>query len=200
MTTIKKLNTTDTQGKGKFASLMAINTILGITSFLLIGLTAINSIRIANKPAPSLVQLNTGEAIQVEALPSNHREDQVIQTFVSNSLTSLFTFNGILPPTTPEEALKPTPDPGIEITNPKTRQTSRIATSTYEASFALASDQREDFLYHMVEVTPQTVFSEGNQVVFVPSNISKPIAVKGKSGEWQVDVVATLFSFQMVRS
>jgi hypothetical protein len=196
MTTIKKLKTTDTEGKGKFASLMAINTLLGVSSILLLLLTTANTIRIANKPAPSLVQLRSGEAVTVQAADSNHREDAVIQSFVSNSLVGMFTFDGTIPPTTPEEALKPTPDPGIEISNPKTRKTRKIATSTYLSSFALAGDRREEFLYNMVELTPQTAFTGENQVAFVANHISKPIKVKGEKGKWQVDVVGVLYTFQ----
>lgn len=194
-----KLSTKSTGQKERIIILILVNLAISGAGILLHLLVAANTIRIANKPVPSQVQLSSGEAIATKAVDKNHREEIVITNFVNKVLTALYTANGYIPPKTPEEGSKPITDPGVVIKG-KSGKGKRITTSAYEASFALNPQIRKDFLENMVEVIPQTIFSQGKQLIFVPSHISPPIPIKGKPGRWKVNVVANLYVFQNGKS
>ena len=190
-TTIKKLETqTTTVAPQRLVILTLINSSISTISIFLILLIGINVVRLANKPIPSQVQLTDGSVIRTKTVDSYQREPEVIKEFTSKILTGLFTWNGYLPATTPEEATNPQPDPGVRVDNQK------IATSTYEASLALDPQLRTPFLKNLSKIIPQTVFTNNKQIIFVASYISEPIAIKGKRGEWKVNVVANVLAFE----
>lgn len=154
--------------------------------------------RLANTPAPSLVQLVDGRAIQVSAKDHLEREPETIRRFVSDVMTMLFTWSGTLPPQNLQEAKVPRPDPGVEITS-VSRGNDRIATQTWESGFALSEDFRKEFLQSIAVLTPPSVFGGTSnlamrtQSLLIVRNVSEPRSVtEGKRGDWVVSLVANL--------
>jgi hypothetical protein len=68
-----------------------------------------------------------------------------------------------------------------------------IATASWQASFALSEDFRQDFLKRVAELTPPGVFTGTSQVVMVINHVGNPEAVG--EGRWKVTVVAHLYVF-----
>ncbi len=85
-----------------------------ITFFLLILLYGSYS-QLNKKPPPSLVQLETGKAIQVAPLGNVERTPQVVSRFVSDTMILMMNWSGTLSPTTVEENAKPIKDKGVDI-------------------------------------------------------------------------------------
>ena len=149
--------------------------------------------RFNNRPAPSLVQLVDGRAIKVAPMDHLERHPETIRRFVNETLTLMFSWSGTLPPETVEEAKSPKVDPGVPLAadNPSS---ARVATTSWEASFALSEEFRRPFVEKLADLTPQTLFKgQGNQGLIVIRRISHPRPVD--TGQWQVALVANLVLF-----
>ncbi|MBD2200527.1 MULTISPECIES: hypothetical protein [Calothrix] len=159
-----------------------------ITFFILLLLYGSYS-QLNKKAPPSLVQLETGKSIKVAPIGSLERTPQVILRFVSDTLTLMMNWSGTLPPTTVEEAAKPKPDLGVNISNREFRG-SKITSAAWQASYALSEDFRKEFLKVLAAMTPSGVFQGKTQVVLVPLSIQSPIKIA--EGKWKVKMVANL--------
>ncbi|BAY99991.1 hypothetical protein NIES37_39740 [Tolypothrix tenuis PCC 7101] len=159
-----------------------------ITFFILLLLYGSYS-QLNKKAPPSLVQLETGKSIKVAPIGSLERTPQVILRFVSDTMTLMMNWSGTLPPSTVEEAAKPKPDPGVNISNREFRS-SKITSAAWQASYALSEDFRKEFLKALAAITPSGVFQGKTQVVLVPLSIQSPIKIA--EGKWKVKMVANL--------
>jgi hypothetical protein len=162
---------------------------LGLQGLLLVGWFAglILTSTIASKPAPSLVQLANGEGIVVAPLGNKERTPAVIQTFVRDSLATLFTWTGYLPNS---EAHRPQLDPGVVVNTTFTPRTTeettgeflpetigssgnrhrKVTTAAWKGSFTLSADFRNPFLAKLAQITPQSVFEGKLDLIFLPLN------------------------------
>ena len=144
--------------------------------------------KLARRPAPTLVELEDGKSIQVGAEDALYRSPQSIKTFVSQSMTMLFTASGTLPADSSQAALKPTPDPGVEVGGRK-----KVPTPAWEASFALSEDFRMAFLQELADITPMSMSSGTTQTMLVINHLSEPEQLE--SGKWRVQMIANLYTF-----
>ncbi|MEO1133678.1 MAG: hypothetical protein AAFX40_13340 [Cyanobacteria bacterium J06639_1] len=138
--------------------------------------------QIARRPIPSLVQLQDGTSIQVEAIAPNERTPAAIRSYVYTALTALFTATG----TVQDGSGKRIEDRQFQLGDRP------VATSAWAASHALAGDfPRSSMLQRIANITPPEVFDTDAQteVHLEIRNLSDPIPVG--DGQWQVDVVAT---------
>ena len=147
--------------------------------------------RLSYQAAPTLVQLQDGQAIRVSSMAEKERTPETIRRFVNDTLLLMFNWSGNLPVSTVEDARDPKTDPGLPIQVERGKRT--VATASWQASFALSEDFRREFLTRVAELTPPGVFSGKTQVVMVINHVSEPESVG--EGRWQVDVVAYLYVF-----
>ncbi|MCT7968388.1 hypothetical protein NG799_18940 [Laspinema sp. D1] len=148
--------------------------------------------RLADRPAPSLVQLQTGEAIQVAAIDSKERTPEVIQSFVRETMSLLFTWTGELPQLPGEKANSSQPDSGMNIA--KSGGPRRlVATPAWHASFALSHDFRNELLTQIADLTPPGVWRNRSSVVLEILELSPPQQIQ--EGEWKLTLVANLAFF-----
>lgn len=171
--------------------LQAVNTL-----FLL--LITIGLIFIALRPAPNLVELMDGRAVQVTAQDHLKRNNETIHRFTSDFINLMFSWTGTLPPDSIEAAKAPLPDPGVALNRAK--DNGKIATSAYQAAFALSEDFRKPFLESVADITPQDLFAVNRtnkifptQVLPIIKYISDPASTK--PGIWTVSVIANLAIF-----
>ena len=172
------------------------NSVLHILVLLLTLLLGINTIRIANKPVPSLVMLNNGKAITTKPVDRYYREPQVIVEFVKSIMTLAFTWDGYLPAETPQDVRAPVVDKGISITHKSSGKTYLISTSTYEATSAFDPELREQFLQDIAESFPQSIFKGNKQAHLVIKYIDDPIPIEGKRNAYTVKLISKLIVFE----
>lgn len=145
---------------------------------------------IANQKAPTLVELQSGASITVEAKEHEYRSPQAVKDFAGRTMVGLMDWTGTLTPENVEQAKNPLPDPGVTVGDRK------IATSTRNAAFALSEDFRPSFLKQIALLTPQEVFRGGKlQSHLIVRHVSEPNSVGNKIGKWKLDLVSNLIIF-----
>ncbi|WP_013320634.1 hypothetical protein [Gloeothece verrucosa] len=170
---------------------------LGLQGLLFLQ-TTFNTIwiaKLARKPSPTLVELVDGRSVQVGAQASLYRSPQAIQYFTSQITSMLFSASGTLQGNdkVPTSTLKPTLDPGVELSGNSFRGKRKVTTAAWEASFALSEDFRSTFLPLLAEITPVGVFSGTTQTVLVIDHLSEPEPIE--AGKWKLKMIANLYFF-----
>lgn len=163
----------------------------GLTLLLQMVVVA-NVINIAKKPAPSLVQLSNGEAIKVQAISSQERSLEVVQRFTTESLILLMSWTNDLPSTNGENKAV---DPGALVKTQTGEK--RITTSTFQASFTLNENLRDEVVKLLAEMTPAEVFSGNVKTTLKFQHVTIPSLVE--QGKWKITVVGTLLKYQRGR-
>jgi hypothetical protein len=166
---------------------------LGLQVLIFLQILALNllSMKVANRPVPSLVQLSDGNTVLTSPVDTLERTPVVIKKFVTDTILLLFNWTGQLPPVSDSPERLTPKDPGISLVQGK------ITTAAYEASFALATDFRNQFLETLAEMIPDGVFSGSTQSVVLLSHISEPQLVS--PGAWKVEIVASLMLFSQTQ-
>lgn len=186
---LRFLDSKKNQNKFSNSDLMGVFIVSSITlhilSFFTLGFLSISFFKLSGKPAPTLVQLGTGESIAVAPLGSKDRTPDVIKKFATDSLSLLMTWTG-----TVEQDGQTVKDKGVEIQSPTSTRRAKITTPAYQGGLTLSEDFRKEFLLTIGNLTPSTVFAGTTQVVFVPLNVSQPVKIE--EGKWRIDVVANL--------
>jgi hypothetical protein len=180
-------------GNKNFVALFVLISVgfSGLTLLLQMVVVA-NVINIAKKPAPSLVQLSNGEAIKVQAISSQERSLEVVQRFATESLILLMSWTNDLPSTNGENKAV---DPGALV---KTQAgDKRITTSTFQASFTLNENLRDEVVKLLAEMTPAEVFSGNVKTTLKFQHVTIPSLVE--QGKWKITVVGTLLKYQRGR-
>jgi hypothetical protein len=162
---------------------------LGLANLLLLLLALVILGKVANRPPPTLVELSSGKSITTAPIGAKDRTKEAIQIFVAETLTSLFDWRGLMPPTNPQETTM-VPDPGVDIGG------KRVTYSTWSTAFGIHESWRNEFLKTIAEMTPQNLFGGDTrtQAVLVIREMGNPI--KTAEGQWQVDVVSDLLVFE----
>jgi hypothetical protein len=184
------------KGSKNIVALVALISI-GISGLtLLLQLVVLGSVvSIARKPAPSLVQLSDGQAIKVQAIGSYERAPDVVQRFVTDSLTMLMSWTNEIPGT--EGEVKPI-DQGSLV---KTKQgDKRITATAFQASFTLSDELRDEMMKILADMTPAEVFSGDVKTTLKFQHVTVPTPVGDiQNGRWKINVVATLIQYQRGR-
>jgi hypothetical protein len=159
---------------------------------LLLMLTLFNTgwmIKLARKPAPTLVELTDGRSIGVEAKDALYRSTESIDAFVGQIMSLLFTASGTLAPD--RTTREPRTDPGVEVDGAGSRK--RVTTAAWEGSFALSKDFRAAFLRELAEMTDRGIFAGSVQTWLSIDHLSEPEPIE--PGQWRLKMIATLYVF-----
>mgnify|MGYP001790997259 CR=1 FL=1 len=178
--------------RDKLALFTIVTCGLHILSFLILFLLYGSYSQLSKKPPPALVQLESGNSIKVSQLGNLERTSQVVLRFVSDTMSLMMNWSGNLPATTVEDAVKPKPDPGINIYANGSNK-SKVTYGAWQSSYALSEDFRSEFLQLIADITPSGVFKGRTQVAFVPKHFQQPIKIE--DGKWKVKMVANLTIF-----
>jgi hypothetical protein len=185
------------KGSGGFTALLALSSV-GLSGLaLILHVVALGSIiNIAKKPAPSLVQLVDGQAIEVAAIDSNDRSLKTIQSFTTESLTMLMSWTNELPVVNGEPKVV---DQG-SLVKVKDGSDKRITTSTFQSSFLLSDDLRDEALKILADMTPPEVFGGTVKTSLKYQHVTIPVPVdNSQGGTWKINVIATLIKYQQGR-
>ena len=184
------------KGSKNIVALVALISI-GISGLtLLLQLVVLGSVvSIARKPAPSLVQLSDGQAIKVQAIGSYERAPDVVQRFVTDSLTMLMSWTDEIPGTTGEAK---SIDQGSLV---KTKLgDKRITTTAFQASFTLSDELRDEMVKILADMTPSEVFKGDVKTTLKFQHVTVPTPIGDiQNGRWKINVVATLIQYQRGR-
>jgi hypothetical protein len=184
------------KGSSGFMSMLAFASVGFSGLALFLHVIALNMLLdIAKKPAPSLVQLVDGQAIEVGAIDSKDRSLKTVQSFTTESLTMLMGWTNDLPVANGEAKVF---DEGSLV---KTKNgDKRITTTTFQSSFLLSDDLRDEALKILAEMTPPEVFEGKVKTSLKYQHVTIPIPVDNKSsGKWKINVIATLIKYQQGR-
>lgn len=190
-----KLDTQTKKEKGFQAVISLLGAGIGIFNTLLLLLIIVFLVQVISKPTPSLVQTIEGESLAVKGVEGKHREDKVIKKFVQRIMTTAFTWDGHLVPETVEDVRNPIKDPGVEIKIKEGNKRVKIATSTYEASFAFNPDFQTSFLESIAPIFPESTLTTNKQTHLIIKDIHNPVPIDGKPFHWKVNMVATLVTW-----
>lgn len=157
-------------------------------SFLLL----VAYINLAMTKQPSLVQMTDGSAIVASQMGNQERTSAVIQRFSADIVTLLMSWTGKVAIAAKPGQPNSQADPGIEIKIPNAAS-KRIATTTWQASFAFSEDFRPELLRKIAELTPQEVFTGKAQVLLIIQEITLPEQIA--PGQWKLAIVANLTTF-----
>ena len=172
-------------------SITAIGTILStFLQFINLG-TNLNVNR--HVKGMTVVQLSDGTAAAARFVEPLVRDDKTIKRFVSNTMISMFSWNGIVDTTENGESVTK-PDKGIEIPTQNNNK-KVIPTKTWETAFSFSEERdfRSNFLINLAELVPSGVFSGQIQVSLIPRHISSPVQIE--EGVWEIVYIGTLVSF-----
>lgn len=192
----QKLDVKENSSNSKLAILMLGNSVLHLAVLFIAFVIGLNQVRIANKPVPSLVMLDDGQAINTTAVDRYYRKPQVVRKFVNDIMTSLFTWDGYYPAETPQDVRNPVRDSGVKITNRKTNKTNLISTSTYEATAGFDPELREEFLEHISSVFPQSIFKTNKQAHLIVKMIGDPMPIEGQKNAYTIKFISNLVVFE----
>ncbi len=185
----KKLFGPDFSLPNAYGSTVVICMGLGLGSLLLQGMVLLGVWMVARKPPPVLVQTQGGESFTVKGIGARQRDAESIKRFTGEILTLMLSWSGYLPPETIEESTSPKLDPGIKLT--ADNQQYLLPTQSWEASFAMEPEFREEFLPTLAQFVPESVFQGKTTVFYVPSLVGEPEKVG--PGQWKVDVMGMLY-------
>ncbi len=148
-----------------------------------------NVVNIAQKPAPSLVQLSDGQAIKVKAIGSTDRSLEVVQNFTTDSLIMLMSWTNELPTI---KGQAKTDDKGFLV---KTKTGEKLITlGTFQASFVFSDQLRDEMVKILAEMTPPDVFKGTIKTTLKFQHVTIPTLIE--QGKWRVNVVGTLLQYQ----
>lgn len=174
---------------GRLAVMLAGGVIASGMGFILLGIAFLS---LAGKAPPAMVQLESGRTIAMEPIDTKERTPAVIQSFVRDTTTLIYSASGRLPSTGGVPGAK---DPGVQVSADS--REGRISTVASLAAFGLSDEDnfRAEFLRQLAKATPQAVFDGQAEVALVIRHISDPVPGSSK-GIWTVTILAD----QIVRS
>ena len=148
---------------------------------------------ISQKKPPVLVELVSGETMQVGAQQNFERSERVMTKFVTETFTGLFTWTGLAEGQTPGQLVA---DPGYSDGSGR-----RIPSLAYQTAFALSEDFRADYLKTLAKIIPPEVFphsAEKVTSVFQPVYVGNPEKIA--RGQWKVILMAKVILFTPERA
>ena len=159
---------------------------IGSTSLVLGLLNTIISLYIAGKDVPTLVQLQGGQSALVEPADSRFRSNELIESFVEESMSQLFTWNTVSQNSDGSRELS---DKGVSVGDGQ-----KVPTRTWQASFSLSNDFRETFMQEMARsLIPAGVLTGEAQSALLVESLTEPRPLG--NGLWELDMVAFIVIF-----
>jgi hypothetical protein len=178
------------KGNKNWVALFALASIgFSAITMLLQLLVLGNVIGIARKPAPSLVQLNNGQAIRVKAIGNKERSLDVVQSFTTESLIMLMSWTNELPVTKGEAKSL---DQGFAVATKAGEQ--KITISAFQASFVFGDNLRDELVKILAEMTPPDVFKGTIRTTLKFQHVTIPVPLE--EGKWRIRVIGTLLKYQ----
>jgi hypothetical protein len=166
------------------------SNILVILMLLWVG---INQHQAANKaPAPFAIALS-GEKIPIGEAKSDSDKAVIIQGFVDEVFTGIFTWKSDLPPSNLQEGNKPVVDKGIPIKN-KDGQDTLIPTISFVATLGLEPNLAKAYQQEIASYVSKYKIGPGNDktsAVFIPRQTSQPIS--NGQDSWIVNIVGAQY-------
>jgi hypothetical protein len=175
-----------------FAFISIIFSGLGLLVQIIVLGTAIG---IAKKPAPALVQLSDGGSINVQAVGSTDRSPKVLQSFTTDLLTLLMSWNNEIPVKDGNKEVIKT-DLGMQVATASGEK--RITTQVFQAGFAFSDNLRGEILKIVAEMTPPEVFEGSLKTALKFQQVTIPVQIE--PGKWKITVIGTLIQFQRGRA
>jgi hypothetical protein len=175
-----------------FAFISIIFSGLGLLVQIIVLGTAIG---IAKKPAPALVQLSDGGSINVQAVGSTDRSPKVLQSFTTDLLTLLMSWNNEIPTKDGNKDVIKT-DLGMQVATASGEK--RITTQVFQAGFAFSDNLRGEILKIIAEMTPPDVFQGNLKTALKFQQVTIPVQIE--PGKWKITVIGTLIQFQRGRA
>jgi hypothetical protein len=175
-----------------FAFISIIFSGLGLLVQVIVLGTAIG---IAKKPAPALVQLSDGGSINVQAVGSTDRSPKVLQSFTTDLLTLLMSWNNEIPTKDGNKDVIKT-DLGMQVATASGEK--RITTQVFQAGFAFSDNLRGEILKIIAEMTPPDVFQGNLKTALKFQQVTIPVQIE--PGKWKITVIGTLVQFQRGRA
>lgn len=174
---------------GQLAVILAGGVLASGLGFILLGIALLS---LSSKAPPAMVQLESGRTIAMEPLDTQERSPAVIQSFVRDTMTLLYSASGKLPASGGKPGAA---DPGVPVL--VNGSDAKISTVSSLAGWALSDEDnfRSEFLRQLALATPQEVFDAQAEVALAIRHISEPVPGKAK-GTWSV----TVLSEQIMRS
>jgi hypothetical protein len=170
--------------------------ILWIASNILVAVmllwVGINQHQAANKAPAVFAIAPSGEKIPISEAKSDKEKMSIIQGFVDEIFTGIFTWKSDLPPSNLQESNKPIADQGIPIKN-KVGQDIPIPTISFVSTMGLEPNMAKAFQQEIAEYVSNYKVGPGNQTstVFIPRQTSQPIPLSEDS--WAVNIVGAQF-------
>ncbi|MCU0550288.1 MAG: hypothetical protein MUC48_13135 [Leptolyngbya sp. Prado105] len=179
-------------GKDFVAFVALASLVVGGISLFFQFLLMLGYFGIANKPAPTLVQLSNGQAIKVGMMGNKERSLEVVQRFVTDSLILLMSWSNSLPPQVDANGnASLATDPGIKVK--VERGEKLMTTSAFQASFTFSEKFRDELVKLVAEMTPDGVFTGQITTALVFEAVTVPeLMGDKKDGRWKILVVGTL--------
>jgi hypothetical protein len=175
-----------------FAFISIIFSVLGLLVQVIVLGTAIG---IAKKPAPALVQLSDGGSINVQAVGSTDRSPKVLQSFTTDLLTLLMSWNNEIPVKDGNKEVIKT-DLGMQVATASGEK--RVTTQVFQAGFAFSDNLRGEILKIVAEMTPPDVFQGNVKTALKFQQVTIPVQIE--PGKWKITVIGTLIQFQRGRA
>lgn len=164
---------------------------LGLGTLVLQVLVVMGMFLVARKSPPVLVQTVSGESLSVRGIGGDERDSVAIKRFTGEILTLMLSWSGYLPPETVQDTTTPKLDQGIKLRVEGDNTDYLLPTQSWEASFALEPQFRQEFLPKLAKFVPDSVFQGRSTVFYVPQMVGEP--KKLGQGRWKLEVIGTLF-------
>lgn len=147
---------------------------------------------LANKPAPTLVELSDGSSLSVGARDALARTPASSTAFVAEKMRRLFSWSAV---SVNPDTNAPVLDKGVSVSG-EGFTAYKVPTDTENAAYALSEDSnfRETFLRQLAPLVPLSVFTGTLKTYLLISHVSDPVVVQPNA--WKLDMVATLITFK----
>lgn len=166
------------------------SNILVVLMLLWVG---INQHQAANKPPAVFAIAPSGEKIPISEAKSDQEKMSIIQGFVDEVFTGIYTWKSDLPPSNLQESNKPVVDRGISIKN-KDGQDTPIPTISFVSTMGLEPNLAKAYQQEIAQYVSKYKVGPGNDktsAVFIPRQTSQPISVGQDS--WVVNIVGAQY-------
>ena len=157
--------------------------------------------QITKKEFPSLVQLSSGETVEIGFEDPNYRSPEVITQFVTETLYYMMTMTSYGAGDGQVSALDPSRQKATPIKIKIGNTQGAIAQSAWLASEALEPKFADTFRAKLAQMTPPDVFTGAEEIILKFDYVKPPVEVNDSNGNWlgrwEVDVIANLKVFRL---
>jgi hypothetical protein len=168
-------------------------TCSNILVFIALLWVGINQHQAANKaPSPFAVTLS-GEKVPISEAKTDQEKAALIQGFVDEVFTGIYTWKSDLPPSNLQESNKPVADKGIPIKN-KEGQETLIPTISFVSTMGLEPNLAKAYQQEIAQYVSKYKIGPGNDktsTVFIPRQTSQPISTSPDT--WLVNIVGAQY-------